>query len=35
VTLQYIAFLSQALGVSPLLGTTGPQRDALVSWIPA
>ena len=33
-TQQYIAFLSQALHLTPLLGTTGPEREALVSWIP-
>lgn len=32
---QYIAFLSQALGADPLFGTTGPQRDAIISWLPA
>lgn len=31
---QYIAFLSQALGLIPLFGTTGPQRDAIISWLP-
>ncbi|MBN2470526.1 MAG: adenylosuccinate synthetase [Anaerolineae bacterium] len=31
---QYVAFLSQALGVTPLFGTTGPQRDAIISWLP-
>lgn len=31
---QYIAYLSQALGVTPLFGTTGPQRDAIISWLP-
>mgnify|MGYP005842905887 CR=1 FL=1 len=31
---QYIAFLAAALGLTPLLGTTGPQREAVVSWIP-
>lgn len=32
---QYVAFISQALGVTPLFGTTGPQRDAVISWLPA
>jgi len=31
---QYIAFLSQGLGIPPLMGTTGPERDELISWIP-
>ncbi len=31
---QYIAFLAGALGVAPLFGTTGPQREALISWLP-
>ena len=31
---QYIAFLSRALGVTTLFGTTGPQRDAVISWLP-
>jgi adenylosuccinate synthase len=31
---QYIAFLSQALGRPPLFGTTGPQRDAVITWLP-
>ncbi|GAB4572749.1 MAG: adenylosuccinate synthase [Anaerolineae bacterium] len=31
---QYVAFLSQALGAPPLFGTTGPQRDAIISWLP-
>jgi adenylosuccinate synthase len=30
--LQYIAFLSQALGCPPLMATTGPQREALIAW---
>lgn len=30
---QYIAYLSQALGMHPLMGTTGPERDAIVSWL--
>ncbi len=30
----YIAYISQALGAAPLLGTTGPQRDALIPWLP-
>jgi adenylosuccinate synthase len=29
---QYIAFLTQALGVKPLMATTGPQRDAVIAW---
>ena len=32
-SLQYIAFLSQALGCTPLMATTGPQREALISWV--
>jgi adenylosuccinate synthase len=32
--LQYIAFITQALGVAPLMATTGAQRDALISWLP-
>jgi len=32
--LQYIAFITQALGVTPLMATTGAQRDALISWLP-
>jgi adenylosuccinate synthase len=32
--LQYIDFLAQALGVTVLFGTTGPARDALISWLP-
>lgn len=31
--LQYIAFLSGALGVVPLMGTTGPERDSMISWV--
>lgn len=31
--LQYIAFLTTALGAQPLMGTTGPDRDALVNWV--
>jgi adenylosuccinate synthase len=31
---QYIAFISGALGVTPLFGTTGPQRNAIISWLP-
>ncbi|MBE0691196.1 MAG: adenylosuccinate synthetase, partial [Anaerolineae bacterium] len=30
--LQYIAFLTQALGVTPLMGTTGPEREAVIRW---
>lgn len=33
--LQYVDFLAQALGVTPIYGTTGPSREALVSWLPA
>lgn len=32
--LQYVAFISQALGATPLMATTGAQRDALISWLP-
>ncbi|MDW8297757.1 MAG: adenylosuccinate synthetase [Anaerolineae bacterium] len=32
--LQYIAFITQALGATPLMATTGAQRDALISWLP-
>ncbi len=32
--IKYVAFLSRALGVTPIFGTTGPQRDAILSWIP-
>jgi adenylosuccinate synthase len=32
--LQYIAFIAGALNVTPIMGTTGPERDALISWIP-
>ncbi|MFN7209016.1 MAG: adenylosuccinate synthetase [Aggregatilineales bacterium] len=32
--LQYIAFVTQALGAAPLMATTGAQRDALLSWLP-
>jgi adenylosuccinate synthase len=31
---QYIAFIGRALEVTPLFGTTGPQRDAIISWLP-
>ncbi|GAB4554848.1 MAG: adenylosuccinate synthase [Anaerolineae bacterium] len=31
--LQYIAFITQALGVLPLMATTGPDREALISWV--
>jgi len=31
---QYIAFLSRALEMTPLFATTGPQRDAIISWLP-
>jgi adenylosuccinate synthase len=31
--LQYIAFLCGALGLQPFMATTGPDRDALISWI--
>jgi adenylosuccinate synthase len=30
--LCYIAFLTQALGVTPLMATTGPERDAVIAW---
>lgn len=30
--LRYIAFLTQALGVTPLMATTGPERDAVIDW---
>jgi adenylosuccinate synthase len=30
--LQYVAFITQALGVPPFMGTTGPERDALIRW---
>ncbi|MBX3085181.1 MAG: adenylosuccinate synthetase [Anaerolineae bacterium] len=33
--LQYIDFLTQALATNALFGTTGPERDALISWLPA
>lgn len=33
--LRYIDFLTQMLGVQAIFGTTGPGRDALVSWLPA
>jgi adenylosuccinate synthase len=32
--LQYIDFLTQALSTGALYGTTGPEREALVSWLP-
>ncbi len=32
--LRYIAFLAGALGVTPLFGTTGPAREALIAWLP-
>ncbi len=32
--IRYVAFLSRALGVTPIFGTTGPQRDAILSWLP-
>lgn len=32
--LLYVAYLTQALDAAPLFGTTGPQRDALISWLP-
>jgi adenylosuccinate synthase len=31
--LQYIAFLTGALGCPPLMGTTGAEREAVVSWL--
>jgi adenylosuccinate synthase len=31
--LQYVAFLTQALGCAPLMGTTGAEREAVVSWV--
>ncbi|MFC1960267.1 adenylosuccinate synthetase [Chloroflexota bacterium] len=31
---QYIAYVTAALGTEPLFGTTGPERDALISWLP-
>lgn len=31
--LQYIAFLSQALGCAPLMATTGPERESLIQWM--
>jgi adenylosuccinate synthase len=33
--MQYIDFLTQALATGALFGTTGPERDALISWLPA
>ncbi len=30
---QYIAFVSQALGVPPLIGTVGPEREAMIDWL--
>ncbi len=30
---KYIAFLTQALGCTPLMATTGPQREALIAWM--
>lgn len=32
--LKYIAYVAGAMGLEPLFGTTGPQRDALISWLP-
>ena len=32
--LRYVAFVSRALGVTPLFATTGPAREALISWLP-
>lgn len=32
--LQCLAFLTGALAAGPLFGTTGPERDALISWMP-
>ncbi len=32
--LQYIAFVTQALGAAPLMAATGPQRDAVICWLP-
>lgn len=31
---QFVAFVSQALGATPLFATIGPQRDETVSWLP-
>ncbi len=31
---QYVAFLSGMMDIPPLFGTTGPQRDDIVSWLP-
>jgi adenylosuccinate synthase len=31
---QLIAFVTRSLNAAPVLGTTGPERDALVSWLP-
>ncbi|MDX2141416.1 MAG: adenylosuccinate synthetase [Chloroflexota bacterium] len=30
---QYVAFLTQALGCPPLMATTGPEREAVISWV--
>ncbi|MCC7208542.1 MAG: adenylosuccinate synthetase [Anaerolineae bacterium] len=32
--LQYVAFLTRAIGCPPLMATTGPERTALLSWLP-
>jgi adenylosuccinate synthase len=32
--LQYIAFLTASIGCPPLMATTGPERTALLSWLP-
>lgn len=31
--LRYIAFITQALGVMPIMGTTGPEREAVIRWM--
>jgi adenylosuccinate synthase len=30
---QYVAFLTQALGCPPLMATTGPEREAVIGWV--
>lgn len=32
---QYIAFISGALSAPPIMATTGPERDSLISWLPS
>jgi adenylosuccinate synthase len=32
--MRYITFVSRALEVTPLFATTGPAREALISWLP-